>query len=88
MLVQKILNSFQTQEFVIKGLKGINIQHFDDIDKRIEIYSPNNNLDGGIPLAPSYGINISELIRLARVADFSAHNKTLTAKLLQQWYRY
>ena len=88
MLVQKILNSFQTQEFVIECLKGMKIKHFNDTDKRIEIYSPNNNLDGGVPFAPSYDVNISQLIRLARVAYFSAHNKTLTAKFLQQGYWY
>ena len=40
----------------------------------------------------SYGVNISELIRFARVsshlADFNARNRSLTAKLLQQGYRY
>ena len=40
----------------------------------------------------SYGVNISQLIRFARVsshvADFNARYKSLTAKLLQQGYRY
>ena len=49
-------------------------------------------LDGDIPRAPSYGVNISQLIRFARVsnhlADFNARNKTLTAKLLQHEYQY
>ena len=40
----------------------------------------------------SYGVYISQLIRFARVsshvADFNARNKSLTAKLLQQGYRY
>ena len=49
-------------------------------------------LDGDVPCAPSYGIYISQLIRIARVsshlADFNARNKTLTAKLLQKGYRY
>ena len=39
-----------------------------------------------------YGVYISRLIRFARVsshvADFNARNKSLTAKLLQQGYRY
>ena len=39
-----------------------------------------------------YGDYISQLIRFARVsshvADFNARNKSLTAKLLQQGYRY
>ena len=40
----------------------------------------------------SYGVYISQLIQFARVyshmADFNARNKSLTAKLLQQGYRY
>ena len=46
-------------------------------------------LDGDVPSSTSY---ISQLIRVARVsshvADFNARNKSLTAKLLQQGYRY
>ena len=49
-------------------------------------------LDGDVPRSASYGIYISQLIRFARVcshvADFNARNKSLTAKLLQQGYRY
>ena len=49
-------------------------------------------LDGDVPCSNSYGDYISQLIRFARVsshvADFNAHNKSLTAKLLQQGYRY
>ena len=49
-------------------------------------------LDGDVPRSTSYGVYISQLIRFARVsshvADFSARNKSLTAKLLQQGYRY
>ena len=48
-------------------------------------------LDGDVPRA-SYGVYISQLIRFARVCnhvtDFNARNKCLTAKLLQQGYRY
>ena len=44
-------------------------------------------LDGDVPRSTSYGVYISQLIRFARVsshvADFSARNKSLTAKLLQ-----
>ena len=44
------------------------------------------------PRRASHGVNISQLIRFARVcnhvADFNARNKCLTAKLLQQGYRY
>ena len=49
-------------------------------------------LDGDVPRSNSYGVYISQLIRFARVsshvADFNTHNKSLTAKLLQQGYRY
>ena len=49
-------------------------------------------LDGDIPRAPSYGVNISQLIRFSRVsshfADFNTRNKILTAKCLEQGYRY
>ena len=49
-------------------------------------------LDGDVPRSTSYGVYISQLIRFARVsshvADFNACNKSLTAKLLQQGYRY
>ena len=45
-----------------------------------------------VPHSTSYGVYISQLIRFARVsshvADFNARNKSLTAKLLQQVYRY
>ena len=42
-------------------------------------------LNGDVPRFTSYGVYISQLIRFARV---SSHNKSLTAKLLQQGYRY
>ena len=49
-------------------------------------------LDGDVPRRASYGVYISQLIRFARVcnhvADFSARNKCLTARLIQQGYRY
>ena len=49
-------------------------------------------LDGDVPRSTSYGVYISQLIRFARVssqlADFNACNKSLTAKFLQQCYRY
>ena len=47
--------------------------------------------DGDVPRRPSYGVYISQL-RFARVCshvtDLNARNKSLTAKLLQQGYRY
>ena len=49
-------------------------------------------LDGDVLRSTSYGVYISQLIRFARgcchVTDFNARNKSLTAKLLQQSYRY
>ena len=49
-------------------------------------------LDGDVPRSTSDGVYISHLIRFARmcihVADFNARNKSLTAKRLQQGYRY
>ena len=49
-------------------------------------------LDGDVPRSTSYGVYISQLIRFATVSshvvDFNARNKSLTAKLLQQGYRY
>ena len=45
-------------------------------------------LDADVPRRPSYGVNISQLIRFVRVCshvdDFNTRNKCLTAKLLQQ----
>ena len=49
-------------------------------------------LDGDVPRSTSYRVYISQLIRFARVSshvvDSNARNKSLTAKLLQQGYRY
>ena len=49
-------------------------------------------LDGDIPHRPSYRVNISQLIRFARVCsheeDLNAHYTFLTAKLLKLDYRY
>ena len=49
-------------------------------------------LDGDVSRRASYGVYISQLIRFAsvcnHVTDFNARNKCLTAKLIQQSYRY
>ena len=49
-------------------------------------------LDGDVPLSPSKGVYISQLIRFARVCskvdDFSNSNLFFTAKLSKQGYRY
>ena len=61
----------------------------DDFDFDIVNFS---FLDGDVPRRASYGVYNSQLIRFARVynnvADFNERNKCLTAKLLQQGYRY
>ena len=49
-------------------------------------------MDEDVPRAASYGVYISQLIRFPRVFshvnDFNTRNKLLTAKLLNQGYRY
>ena len=49
-------------------------------------------LDGDVPRSASCGVCVSRLVRFARVSghvvDFNARYKSLTAKLLQQGYRY
>ena len=49
-------------------------------------------LDGDVPLSTSYGVYISQLVRIARMSnhvdDFNTRNKVLAAKLLRQGYRY
>ena len=61
-------------------------EYFDfDIDNFPFLY-------GDVPRRPSYGVCISQLIRFAQVCihvgDFITHNICLTAKLLNQGYRY
>ena len=55
-------------------------------------FKPYPFLDGDVPRRPSYGVNISQLIRLARasshVTAFNNRNNFLSAKLLEQGYRY
>ena len=50
------------------------------------------HLEGDVPLAPSYGVYISQLIRYARsctdVVDFNERNYNLTSRLLNQGYRF
>ena len=49
-------------------------------------------MDGDVPRRAYYGVYISQPIRFARVCnhvtDYIARNKCLTAKLLEQGYRY
>ena len=62
---------------------------YDDFDFEIVNFP---FLDGDVPRSTSYGVYISQLIRLARassyVADFNTCNKFLTQKLLKQGYQY
>ena len=48
--------------------------------------------DVDLPLAPSYFVYILQLVRFTRVctkvSEFNDRNLYLTAKHLQQWYRY
>ena len=44
-------------------------------------------LNGDVSRAPPYGVNISQLIRFT-IWPTNARNKSLTAKLFQQGYRY
>ena len=64
-------------------------------DKRDDFSFPIVNfpfLDGVVPLAPSYGVYISQLVRYARVCcdvfDFNERNICITSKLLNQGFRY
>ena len=61
----------------------------DDFDFDIVIFP---FLDVDVPCSTCYDVYISELIRFARVSchvdDLNTRNKTLTAKLLRQGYRY
>ena len=64
-------------------------------DKRDDFSFPIVNfpfLDGDVPLAPSYGVYISQLVRYARVcsdvSDFNERNLCITEKLLSQGFRY
>ena len=64
-------------------------------DKRDDFDFHNVNfpfIDDDVPRSTSYGVFISQLIRFARVSshvdDFNTRNKVLTAKLLNQGYRY
>ena len=49
-------------------------------------------LSGDVPRLPSYGIDISQLVRFARcctsVSDLHSKNLQITSKLLMQGYRY
>ena len=49
-------------------------------------------LDGDVPRSTSYGVYITQVVRLARVPshvdDFNTRDKVLTAKLLSQGYGY
>ena len=47
--------------------------------------------DGDVPRSTSYGVYVSQLIRFARVSshgDGNTRNKVVTAKRLNQGYRY
>lgn len=69
--------------------------HTQIYDKRDDFSFPIVNfpfLDGDVPLAPSYGVYISQLVRYARVCssvlNFNERNIFITKKLLNQGFRY
>ena len=81
--------------YLHKGRNKTNILH-SHIDmgnnKTTNLGNPGSAKDTVLERFTSYGVYISQLIRFARVSshvvDFNALNKSLTAKLLQQGYRY
>ena len=69
--------------------------HISVYDKRDDFRFPILNftwLSGDVPRLPSYGVYISQLVRVAicctSVSDFNSKNLQLTSKLLTQGYRY
>ena len=73
----------------------INFRQMSTYDKRGDFYFDIVKfpfLDGDVSRTTSFGVYISQLIRFARVSShlifFNTRIKSLTAKLLQQWYRY
>ena len=75
--------------FISDGFVTSKIYEGDDFDLEIVNFP---FLDGDVPRPTSYRVYISQLIWFARVsshvADFNACDKSLTAKLFQQGYRY
>jgi len=51
-----------------------------------------SSLDGNIPISPSYGTYLSQLIRFARVCnkvdEFNDRNSIISRKLLKQGFLY
>ena len=84
-------NFSQINKFLVISISNgfVSLKIYDDFDFDIVNFP---FLDGDIPRSTSYGGYISQLIRFARVsshvADFNGRNKSLTAKPLQQGYRY
>ena len=75
---------------IVDGVVSCKIYNIrDDLDFEIVTFP---FLDGNVPRAASYDVYYSQLIRFARVSshvtDFNTRNKLLTAKLLNQGYRY
>ena len=78
------------------------LNHHEIPGRRIRIYDKREDFDfeivnfpflySDVPRSTSYGVYISQLIRIAKassyVADFNTRNKLLTQKLLKQGYLY
>ena len=79
---------FKCNMYIVSGFSKIYDKR-DDFDFEIVNFP---FLDGDVPRATSYGVNISQLIRFARtsshVADLNTRNKLLIQKLLKQGYLY
>ena len=81
---------FELDLFINNGIISSKIyDKQDDFDFAIVNYP---HLDGDVPRATSYGINISQLIRFARacsaVEDFYVRNRTITENLFKQGNRF
>ena len=91
---QQHKNRFNFDIVNLIGFDTVNLIDFDIVDLIDFDFDIVNFpfLDGDVPRRASYGVYISQLIRFARVCnhvtDSNARNKCLTAKLLQQGYRY
>ena len=94
--LNKANTSDKETSFLDLNIKVIgNDVHTSVYDKRDAFGFPIVNfswLSGDVPRFPSYGVNISQLVRFDRcctsVSDFNSKNLQLTSKLLTQGYKY
>ena len=94
--LNKANTSYKETSFLDLNIKVIGSDiHTSVYDKRDDFGFPIVNfpwLSGDVPRLPSYGIYISQLVRVARccisVLGFNSKNLQITSKLLTQGYRY